>query len=153
MSPSHQDQAQDQAQAPFIEIRDFKLESIRKDKADPEKGEQPSESGRRAEALYHSCELSAQRGEVVLLLGPSGAGKSLLTNFLLNITSPLSETLLMERGARHASPSILVRLDERTEVEVLADAYPEELRGRVGVMFQSLALLEDLTLEQNLSWG
>ena len=65
---------------PVIEITRFALESIRP----PERGSE--DDGKTAEALYHSCELSAQRGELVLLLGPSGAGKSLLTHFFLDIT-------------------------------------------------------------------
>ena len=50
---------------PVIEITRFALESIRP----PERGSE--DDGKTAEALYHSCELSAQRGEFVLLLGPS----------------------------------------------------------------------------------
>ena len=67
-----------------ITITRFALESLRDDKSEG------SESGRQAESLYRKCELSAKRGEVVLLLGPRGSGKSLLTNYLINITSPLS---------------------------------------------------------------
>ena len=132
---------------PLLTIRDFALESIREDRSSG------SESGRQAEALYQRCELSAQQGEVVLLLGPSGAGKSLLTNYLLNIITPLSETLLIGSLGKDQPPSIKVTLDGDHEVEVLSDRYPEEMRGRVGVMFQSLALLEDLTVIENLRFA
>ena len=131
----------------LISIQNFALESIREDQR------VDSESGRQAEALYQRCELSAQRGEVVLLLGPSGAGKSLLTNYLLNIESPLSETLLMGSIGHAEEPTMHIQLDENRSVEVLSDRYPEELRGRVGVMFQLLALLEDLTVSQNLMFA
>ena len=163
---------------PVIEISRFALESIRP----PEKGS--TQSNKIAEQLYHHCELSAQRGDLVLLLGPSGAGKSLLTNFLLNITSPLSQTLYINRGDSRIEPSIKIRLHDSatpeyssseavknesesqgksqvdkdsakvptdlgiTELEVLGDRYPEELRGRVGVMFQSLALFDDLSVSE-----
>lgn len=149
--PQEQQKTGDQSSSlPVIEITRFALESIRP----PERGSE--HEGKTAEALYHSCELSAQRGELVLLLGPSGAGKSLLTNFLLDITSPLSETLLINRGDERIAPSIKLRLpcshedDKVEEVEVLSERYPEALRGRVGVMFQSLALFDDLTVSENL---
>lgn len=137
--------------SPMIEITQFALESIRP----PEKGSDRPE--KMAESLYHRCELSAQRGDFVLLLGPSGSGKSLLTNFLLDITSPLSETLYINQGDQRLKPSIKMRLtdgdSECTEVEVLGDRYPEALRGRVGVMFQSLALFDDLTVIENLKFA
>ena len=133
--------------APLLTIRDFALESIREDRG------ADSESGRQAEALYQRCDLSAQQGEIVLLLGPSGAGKSLLTNYLLNITTPLSETLLIGSLGKDQPPSIKITLDDDQEIEVLADRYPEQMRGRVGVMFQSLALLEDLTVIENLRFA
>lgn len=162
---------------PVIEINRFALESIRP----PEKGS--TQSNKIAEQLYHHCELSAQRGDLVLLLGPSGAGKSLLTNFLLNITSPLSQTLYINRGDSRIEPSIKIRLHDVNpehstskaakneseqvdkepskaptdlginELEVLGDRYPEELRGRVGVMFQSLALFDDLSVSENLRFA
>jgi len=105
--------------------------------------------------LYRRCELRAFPGELVLLLGPSGAGKTLLTNFLLDLASPVSERLVVNDGDERRRPSMRLRLAQGAgrpprEVEVLGERYPEALRGRVGVMFQSLGLLEDLTAEQNL---
>ena len=142
---------QEELSKTVIEISQFALESIRP----PEKGADQPE--KQAEALYHRCELSALKGEFVLLLGPSGAGKSLLTNFLLNITSPLSETLLINRGDQRRKASIKVRIEnsenEIEEIEVLGERYPQELRGRIGVMFQSLALFDDLTVLENLKFA
>ncbi len=133
---------------PFIEVSDFNLESVRELKGSEE---------RTADTLYHSCELSAQRGDFVLLLGPSGSGKTLLTNFLLDLTSPVSETLIVNRGDHRRAPSMMVRFTDEgeppQEIEVLGDLYPEALRGRVGVMFQSLGLLEDLTVAENLDFA
>ena len=134
---------------PFIEIHNFALESVRELKGSDE---------RSAETLYHTCELSAERGDLVLLLGPSGSGKTLLTNFLLNLASPISETLVVNGGDERHTPSMLVRLSQGEaqslkEIEVLTELYPEELRSRVGVMFQSLGLLEDLTVAENLDFA
>lgn len=134
---------------PFITVTDFALEKV------SERGDQSEPS---ADTLYQSCELSACRGEVVLLLGPSGGGKSLLTKFLLGVVSPVSETLIVNGGDERRKPSMVVRLSQgkkesHQEVEVLDALYPEALRDRVGVMFQSLGLLEDLTAAENLAFA
>ena len=146
--PDHDVEHKKQDQDPVIVIKDFALEAIR---------EREGTDDRSAEVLYHQCELTAQHGELVLLLGPSGAGKSLLTNFLLNLASPISETLLINGGDDRRRPSMTLRLDQQDgdakEIEVLADLYPDELRGRIGVMFQSLGLLEDLTVAENLAFA
>lgn len=147
-SPRSDDLSRGRSALPVIEVHDFALESIR---------EQEGSADRKADTLYHRCELSANRGELVLLLGPSGAGKSLLTNFLLNLASPVSDTLLVNGGDERRLPSMILRLSgsekEIEEIEVLGDFYPEELRGRVGVMFQSLGLLEDLSVAENLNFA
>ncbi len=134
---------------PLLEVRDLALESVREEKGSDE---------RTADMLYRRCDLKALPGELVLLLGPSGSGKTLLTNLLLNLASPVSRTLIINEGDERRRPSMLFRASQGAgrpprEVEVLADLYPEEVRGRVGVMFQSLGLLEDLTAEENLSFA
>jgi ABC-type multidrug transport system ATPase subunit/ABC-type transporter Mla maintaining outer membrane lipid asymmetry permease subunit MlaE len=134
---------------PLIEVRDFALESVREVKGSDE---------RTADMLYRRCELKALPGELVLLLGPSGAGKSLLTNFLLELASPVSDRLVVNDGDERRKPSMLLRLSQGAgrpprEVEVFGERYPDALRGRVGVMFQSLGLLEDLTAEENLAFA
>lgn len=135
---------QDFKAEPFIEISDFTLESVRE--------------GGEAETLYHSCELSADHGDFVLLLGPSGAGKSLLTNFILNLASPVSETLIVNQGDLRR-PKMLLKLPKpglqgTQEIDVFKeDLYPEELRAHVGVMFQKLGLLDDLSVAENLEYA
>ena len=128
----------------FIKISDLSLESIR-----------PSGPlGVQAERLYQRCELSALRGEVVVILGPSGAGKSLLTNYLLNLVSPLSETLYINEGDLRRTPSMKLFFEPEAEgIEVLTPTFPAELHGRVGVMFQALGLLEDLSVSENLKFA
>lgn len=138
-----QNRSKEDVRPSFIEISQFSLESIRPN----------DEGGFKAERLYQKCELKALRGEVVVILGPSGAGKSLLTNYLLNLVSPLSETLLINEGHTQTSPSMKLYLDEtqpQEGIEVLQSPFPKELEGRVGVMFQALGLLEDLTVRENL---
>ncbi len=109
-----------------------------------------------ARTLYRECELTAQRGEIVLLLGASGAGKSLLTNLLLNMESPLTESLILGESSLSRSPSMSVYLEteEPSEpLEALTLPYPESLKREIGVMFQSLGLFEDLTVEENFRFA
>jgi ABC-type lipoprotein export system ATPase subunit/ABC-type transporter Mla maintaining outer membrane lipid asymmetry permease subunit MlaE len=87
--------------------------------------------------------LSAQHGDIVLLLGASGSGKSLLMNLLIGKVSPTSESLMI-------SPEASVKLWGQ---ELLNERYPSALEGELGVLFQGLGLLEDLTARQNLNFA
>lgn len=127
-----------------IRIRDLKLESVHQD-----------EQGIRSECLFEECDLKAKRGEIVLILGTSGSGKSLLTQLLLNIESCLSESLILNRDQAQ-KPMMLVHLNEQNSSEAhdaLSLPYPPALRSKLGVMFQSLGLFEDLSVEENFAFA
>ena len=140
------------AATPVIQVRDFSLESLREPQPH-DLQRQESDTYMIAERLYERCELSAYHGEIVLILGASGAGKSLLTHYLLNIVSPLTETLMINQGQARPSPSITLNLSAHEPVELMSAPYPHELTGKIGVMFQSLGLLEDLTVYDNLRFA
>src|SRR5712664_4123930 len=78
--------------------------------------------------------LTVEAGEVVAITGPSGSGKSTLLACLAGLDEPDGG---MVRVGGYA-------LSRRTESERVA------LRGRlIGVLFQSVNLLGDLTVAEN----
>ena len=104
--------------------------------------------------LYHKCELSALRGECVVILGASGTGKSLLSHLILNIESPLSESLVFgEMKELHRASIKLSLRPDQPSIDLLSTPYPSALKGELGVMFQSLGLFEDLSVEENLRFA
>ena len=108
----------------------------------------------RAEQLYASTNLSALRGEIVLIVGTSGSGKSLLTQLLLNLESKLTESLAINRNDGSHQELIQVKLASYPDVfDALMIPYPSELRSHLGVMFQSLGLFEDLSVQENLDFA
>ena len=75
--------------------------------------------------------LAVRRGEVFGLLGPNGAGKSTSVNLSVGLLAPDSGTVA---------------------IEGLGDPSNPEVRARIGVAPQSLALYDNLTAEENLSF-
>ncbi|MDA7981521.1 MAG: ATP-binding cassette domain-containing protein [Alphaproteobacteria bacterium] len=80
--------------------------------------------------------LNIGRGESVVILGRSGCGKSVFLKCLLGLLRPddgklfwQNRDLLKERGA------------------------PRELRQRIGMLFQSSALFDSLTVWENVAFG
>lgn len=82
-----------------------------------------------------SLEISA--GETVGIVGPSGVGKSVLLKLITGIMQPDSGDILINgRNITEASSE-----DERNDI-----------RARVGVLFQSAALLDSLTIYENVAF-
>ncbi|MGH7470478.1 MAG: ABC transporter ATP-binding protein [Longimicrobiales bacterium] len=87
-----------------------------------------------AQLVLNELTLDIQAGEVVALVGPSGAGKSILLKHVVGLIMP-------DQGD--------VLIDGRSLVRV---RYHEliRLRRRMGYVFQDGALLDSLTIEENL---
>jgi phospholipid/cholesterol/gamma-HCH transport system ATP-binding protein len=86
------------------------------------------------ETVLRGIDLDVDRGQVVALVGPSGTGKSTLLRHVIGLTQP-------DRGD--------VRIDGRSVSR--ADARElARLRGRMGYAFQDGALLDSLTVRENL---
>jgi putative spermidine/putrescine transport system ATP-binding protein len=79
-----------------------------------------------------ALDLRIEGGEFIALLGPSGCGKSTALNCIAGLIAPTSGT---------------ISLDGRS-----LDAIPSERRG-FGVVFQSYALFEHMTVRANVAFG
>ena len=88
-----------------------------------------------ARTLWHDVSLTVGRGEMVALVGPSGSGKSTLLNCLGLLDRPAA-------GAIRYEGKDITRFGKR-EVRLFR-------RDVLGYLFQSYALIENATVEENL---
>jgi len=86
--------------------------------------------------IFDGIDLNIPRGSITAILGPSGTGKTTLLRLI-------SGQLLPERG------TVLV---DGEEVAKLSRADLFELRRRMGMLFQSGALLTDLDVYENIAF-
>lgn len=82
-------------------------------------------------------DLAVPRGQVMALIGPSGAGKSTLIRCVNRLVEPTAGS---------------VRLEE-TEITALRPAALRHARRRMGMIFQEYALIERLTVMENVLSG
>jgi phospholipid/cholesterol/gamma-HCH transport system ATP-binding protein len=78
--------------------------------------------------------LEVPRGQAVALVGPSGTGKSVLLKHIIGLMQPDSGDVVID------------------DVSVVRAGYKQlaTLRRRIGYVFQDAALLDSLTVEENL---
>jgi ABC-2 type transport system ATP-binding protein len=81
-------------------------------------------------AVLRGISLEAKEGEILAILGPNGSGKSTLLKILSTLALPASGSVQLDRW------------------DVLKDPY--ETRRHLGVVFQSPALDDNLTVFENL---
>lgn len=81
--------------------------------------------------------LSVKAGEVVGLIGPSGAGKSTLIRCINRLTEPTSGEVLF-KGA---------------DLTCLSKGQLKQARRQIGMIFQEYALIERLTVMENVLSG
>lgn len=91
---------------------------------------------RGARAIFAGVDLDIQRGKITAIMGPSGTGKT---------------TLLRLIGGQLAADAGSVRVDGR-EVAQLSRGELYNLRKRMGMLFQSGALLTDLNVYDNVAF-
>lgn len=99
-----------------------------------------------ADTLLHNVSATAQDKEIILLIGPSGSGKSLLTNLLLGLVSPHIPELMVDKNSK-------IQFNFEKSHNLLDAIYPENLHGKIGIMFQSLGLFDDLTVYENIAFA
>jgi phospholipid/cholesterol/gamma-HCH transport system ATP-binding protein len=85
--------------------------------------------------VFDHFNLEIRRGECLVLLGPSGIGKSTLLRLLLSTLRPESGT---------------IRFDGK-DITVLSGEKLNRLRARIGMVFQSSALISSLSVFENLA--
>jgi phospholipid/cholesterol/gamma-HCH transport system ATP-binding protein len=85
--------------------------------------------------IFDNLDFEIRSGECLVLLGPSGIGKSTLLRLLLSTLRPDSGTILF-RGA---------------DIAHLTKNELNQLRTRIGMVFQSSALISSLSVFENLA--
>lgn len=79
--------------------------------------------------------LQVKKGEFVAIMGPSGCGKSTLLNILGLLDNPTEGTYLLD-----STDVSRMQEDERTELR----------KGKLGFVFQSFNLIDELTVQENI---
>ncbi len=87
--------------------------------------------------VLDSLSLSIERGESLVIIGQSGTGKSVFLRHLIGLLEP-------DEGE--------ITFDGRDLAELTSDEL-KEVRQRVGMVFQSAALLDSLTVAENVGLG
>ncbi|MGE4233296.1 MAG: ABC transporter ATP-binding protein [Bacteriovoracia bacterium] len=86
--------------------------------------------------VFSGVNLRIPRGKITFILGPSGAGKSVTLKHVLGILKPdAGEVLVFNQHIPYDSPEKL-----------------SQMRKRFGMLFQSAALFDDMTVFQNVAF-
>ncbi|MEK6677353.1 MAG: ATP-binding cassette domain-containing protein [Planctomycetota bacterium] len=86
-------------------------------------------------SLFQEAELRVKGGEFIVLVGPSGSGKTTLLRMIAGMTVPLAG------------------LNVSGRVRVMEESDPRRFRGRVGLVFQDLALFDELSAVDNVRFA
>lgn len=89
-----------------------------------------------ANRVLEGFDLDVQRGENVMVLGKSGSGKSVLIKCIVRLLEP-------DAGSIHVLGQDVLALDQ--------DAL-DRLRVKIGFLFQSSALYDSMTVQENLEF-
>src|SRR5687768_5501921 len=92
---------------------------------------------RTGDTALHGVSLAVGRGEVIGLIGPSGAGKSTLIRCVNRLVDPTAGRIFLGD----------------TELTRLHGAALRRARRRIGMIFQEFALVERLTVMENVLSG
>ncbi len=88
------------------------------------------------EYVLQDVDLEVRDGEYLGLIGPGGAGKSLLLKIIAGLVEP-------DEGR--------VEIDG-LDVHAISEAERDELRMRIGMLFQNYALFDSLTVAENIGF-
>lgn len=90
-----------------------------------------------SQVVLRDVSLTIKDGEMLAVVGPSGVGKSVLLKLIMGIMSP-------EAGQ--------IYIDDDNIVEAHSEADKNRIRERLGVLFQSAALFDSLTVYENVAF-
>lgn len=86
--------------------------------------------------ILRGLDLEVSPGETVVIVGRSGGGKSVLLKHIIGLMKPTSGDVLVDNES-------VVKLNERQLVAI---------RKKVGILFQSGALFDSMSVEDNLAF-
>ena len=89
-----------------------------------------------SQTVLQGVNLAAERGETVVVLGRSGTGKSVLLKLLVGLHQPDSGSIRI-----HGQ-----------EITGLATEQLNEIRKKIGFLFQQAALYDSLSVEENVAF-
>ncbi len=89
-----------------------------------------------AHPVLNGVNLQIEKGESVVIVGRSGGGKSILLKHLIGLIQPDSGDVMIEGES-------ISRMNERQLLDV---------RRKFGMLFQSAALFDSLTVEENVGF-
>ncbi|MFN7139255.1 MAG: ATP-binding cassette domain-containing protein, partial [Limisphaerales bacterium] len=84
--------------------------------------------------VLEGVDLRIETGESVVIIGASGGGKSVLLKHIIGLTQPDSGSVLIDGQD-------IAHLNERELIRV---------RRKFGMLFQSAALFDSMTVEENV---
>lgn len=90
-----------------------------------------------SQIVLNGVSLEITPGKITAIVGPSGVGKSVLLKLIMGIMQPNSGTILIEGQDITAA---------RSEFEL------NEIRSKLGVLFQNAALFDSLTVYENVAF-
>jgi phospholipid/cholesterol/gamma-HCH transport system ATP-binding protein len=90
-----------------------------------------------SKSIYEGLSLEIRKGEILTIIGQSGSGKSVMLKMVIGLLRP-------DRGTIHFDGSDVTALDERALIG---------LRRRIGMVFQSSALFDSLSVGENVAYG
>lgn len=89
------------------------------------------------QVVLNGVSLEITEGKTTAIVGPSGVGKSVLLKLIMGIMEPNSGTILVD-GEN------ITEADSETELN--------NIRSKLGVLFQNAALLDSLTVYENVAF-
>jgi len=90
-----------------------------------------------SQVVLNGISLDLEPGKITTVVGPSGVGKSVLLKLILGILNP-------EEGE--------VLIDGRSITRARSEAERNEIRANLGVLFQSAALFDSLSVYDNIAF-
>lgn len=90
----------------------------------------------RSQKVLNGVDLAAERGETVVVLGRSGTGKSVLLKLIVGLQQPDSGSIRI-----HGEEIGGLEMDRLNEI-----------RKKIGFLFQQAALYDSLTVEENVAF-